>query len=90
MDFFSYTTMRDWARRCAQDRYPDDLDGFYREVFVDAARMHSGQLLGQGKNERDWERLRKPYQYRSPGVHNPGSLDVWSVGPDGKEIGNWK
>ena len=30
----------------------------------------------------------KPYHYRSPGVHNSG-FDVWSVGPDGKEIGNW-
>ena len=56
MDFHTYTTMRDWARRCAQDRYPGDLDGFYREMFTDAARMHSGQLLGQGKNERDYRR----------------------------------
>ena len=32
----------------------------------------------------------KPYQYRSPGVHNPKSFDLWSVGPDGKPIGNWK
>ena len=32
----------------------------------------------------------KPYHYRSPGVHNPKSFDLWSVGPDGKEIGNWK
>ena len=32
----------------------------------------------------------KPYQYRSPGVHNPKSFDLWSVGPDGKQIGNWK
>ncbi len=32
----------------------------------------------------------KPYQYRAPGVHNLNSFDVWSVGPDGKVIGNWK
>jgi type II secretion system protein G len=32
----------------------------------------------------------KPYQYRSPGVHNPETFDVWAVGPDAKEIGNWK
>ena len=31
----------------------------------------------------------KPYHYRCPGVHNPDTFDVWSVGPDGKEIGNW-
>lgn len=36
----------------------------------------------------------KPYQYRFPGTHNPGSYDLWSFGPDGTEsgddIGNWK
>ena len=31
-----------------------------------------------------------PYHYRSPGVHNADTFDVWSVGPDGKEIGNWQ
>lgn len=34
-----------------------------------------------------------PYQYRFPGVKNPGSYDVWSFGPSGVEnenmIGNW-
>lgn len=34
-----------------------------------------------------------PYQYRSPGTHNPGSYDIWSFGPDKAEsaddIGNW-
>jgi general secretion pathway protein G len=35
-----------------------------------------------------------PYHYRSPGLHNPKSYDVWSSGPDGKDgtpddIGNW-
>ena len=33
-----------------------------------------------------------PYQYRSPGVHNSESYDLWSFGPDGKpsddDIGN--
>jgi general secretion pathway protein G len=36
----------------------------------------------------------RPYQYRIPGKHNPGSYDVYSLGPDGIEgtaddIGNW-
>jgi general secretion pathway protein G len=36
-----------------------------------------------------------PYQYRSPGKHNPDSFDVYSMGPDGidstaDDIGNWK
>lgn len=33
------------------------------------------------------------FQYRSPGIHNPESYDLWSLGPDGLEssddIGNW-
>ena len=36
-----------------------------------------------------------PFQYRSPGTHNPDSFDLYSMGPDGREggnddIGNWK
>lgn len=34
-----------------------------------------------------------PYQYRYPGIKNPGGYDVWSLGPDKtdneKVIGNW-
>lgn len=35
-----------------------------------------------------------PYQYRSPGVKNPTTYDLWSLGPDKKDgtaddIGNW-
>jgi len=36
----------------------------------------------------------RPYQYRYPGVHNPSSFDLWSVGKDGIEseddVKNWK
>lgn len=39
-----------------------------------------------------WDR---PYQYASPGKHNPNTYDVWSLGPDGvdgtaDDIGNWE
>ncbi|MCL6505148.1 MAG: type II secretion system major pseudopilin GspG [Pirellulales bacterium] len=39
-----------------------------------------------------WDR---PYQYASPGKHNPNTYDVWSLGPDGvdgtaDDIGNWQ
>ena len=35
-----------------------------------------------------------PYQYLIPGKHNPGSFDIFSMGPDGlpdtaDDIGNW-
>ena len=69
MDFHTYTTLRDWARRCKPaDRFSDDLDGFYREVFADAHRMRSGQLLGQGMNERDWEKAKRPYYNVWPSI----------------------
>ncbi len=36
-----------------------------------------------------------PFVYKQPGVHNPKSYDVYSLGPDGSEgggddFGNWK
>ena len=39
----------------------------------------------------------RPYQFRCPGIHNPTSADVWSLGVDGEQdgvginadIGNW-
>ncbi len=36
----------------------------------------------------------REYQYRQPGVHNPDSFDIWSLGQDGipsdDDIGNWE
>jgi general secretion pathway protein G len=37
----------------------------------------------------------RPYQYTSPGEHNPDTYDLWSLGPDGvsgtdDDIGNWE
>jgi general secretion pathway protein G len=34
------------------------------------------------------------YQYQYPGTHNPGTYDVWSMGPDradgtADDVGNW-
>lgn len=29
------------------------------------------------------------YQYACPGSHNIDSFDIWTIGPDGQEIGNW-
>ncbi len=35
----------------------------------------------------------EPFQYVSPGTHNPNSIDLWSLGkdslPGGDDIGNW-
>ena len=29
------------------------------------------------------------YKYAFPGEHNPKGFDVWTVSPDGLQIGNW-
>ncbi len=69
MDFYTYTTMRDWARRMSPDeRSFNDIDGFYREVLANAYRVRSGQLFGQATNERDWEKLRRPYYNVWPAI----------------------
>jgi general secretion pathway protein G len=31
----------------------------------------------------------KAYQYAVPGAHHPESFDIWTIDPDGQEIGNW-
>jgi len=58
-----------------------------------------------GPQPRSWKQLiepsglfdpwQTPYQYRTPGVKNPDSYDVFSMGPDRQEgtdddIGNWE
>jgi hypothetical protein len=37
MDFWTYTTMRDWTRRAdADDRPAQDVDLFYKRAILDA------------------------------------------------------
>jgi len=67
MDFHTYTTIRDWARQTG-DRSADKIDQFYKEAMVDGVRMRSGQFLGQMINERDWEKLRRPYYNVFPAI----------------------
>ena len=62
-------------------------------------------LLTQPANAKNWhgpyldnapmDPWKNPYIYYFPGKHNPGSYDLLSAGPDGKEgtdddIGNWQ
>jgi len=69
MDFWTYTTIRDWARRSLpEDRFSDNIDTFYKEAMGDAVRMRSGQFLGQCINERDWEKARRPYYNVWPSI----------------------
>ena len=66
MDFYTYTTIRDWARRATAET--TGIDQFYKEAMADAVGMRSGQFLGQLINERDWEKLRRPYYNLYPAI----------------------
>jgi hypothetical protein len=69
MDFHTYTTMRDWARRTdAADRPANDIDQFYKRAIADAQKVGSGQFYGQMLNERDWEKARRPYYNLWPSI----------------------
>ena len=55
-------------------------------------RWRGPYVTGESELLDSWHR---PYQYRRPGVRNPGRYDLWSMGPDGQngtadDIGNWK
>jgi general secretion pathway protein G len=74
-------------------RYPTTEEGL--NALVDqpnGAKDWAGPYLKQKIGNDPWAH---PFIYKQPGVHNPKSYDVYSVGPDGAEgggddIGNWK
>jgi len=53
-----------------------------------------GYLQGGAVPNDPWD---TPYQYASPGVHNPHAFDLWTLGADGQpggegadqDVGNW-
>lgn len=77
-------------------RYPSTEQGL--EALVtrpttapEPRRWRKGGYLQQGQIPDDgWN---EPFQYASPGSHNPQSIDIWSLGPDNvpgaDDIGNW-
>lgn len=81
--------------KIALDNYKTD-NGVYPKSFngliqrTDEARIWHGPYLDALPVDPWGNR----YVYALPGKHNPGSYDLLSVGPDGKEgtdddIGNW-
>ncbi len=78
--------------RINMGRYPtteEGLEALLRRPSEDAVNWR-GPYIKQ-LNPDPWG---NPYQYRSPGEHNPDSYDLWSWGPDGTDsgqnIGNWR
>lgn len=50
-----------------------------------AKRWHGPYIKKKGGLKDPWG---NPYAYRSPGAHNRGDYDLYSLGPDGTEEGN--
>jgi general secretion pathway protein G len=73
-------------------RFPTTAEGLaaLRVRPADGKSWHGPYLAHDAGND-PWG---NPYVYRYPGTHNPYSLDVFSMGPDGREgggddVGNW-
>jgi len=70
-------------------KYPESLDGL-RSKPADAENWRGPYI--KKKSVDPWG---KPYIYKFPGEHNPGSYDILTYGKDGKEGGgddvtNWE
>jgi len=74
-------------------KYPDTLDDLIRKP-ENAPNWRGPYLKGSKIPKDPWG---SPYQYKSPGDHNPDSYDLFSFGRDKKpggegydeDIGNW-
>jgi general secretion pathway protein G len=78
------------------DRYPTSEEGLavLTDPPTDAGTKWHGPYIKKLRTD-PWG---NPFQYQSPGTHNPSSYDVWSKGAGGSdagtdkgdgEIGNW-
>jgi general secretion pathway protein G len=65
--------------------YPPSLDALFQPVG-DAGGKWDGPYVESQKSLNDpWD---KPFQYACPGQHGQ-EFDIWTVSPDGKDIGSW-
>ena len=62
------------------DRYPTAEEGL--KVLVEAPAGGDSKWRGPYVKQVRKDPWGEPYQFRSPGVHNPTSYDLWSRGSD--------
>lgn len=82
------------AYRTAIGAYPTTAEGLNALINPPSgkeARWKGPYVDGKVIPMDPWN---NPYQYKSPGTHNPRGYDVWSIGPDqtdgtADDIGNW-
>ncbi|NLS97584.1 MAG: hypothetical protein GXX96_36050 [Planctomycetaceae bacterium] len=65
MDFHTYTSSRDTAKKAGR---VEDPDAFYRAAFNDARRRQDGMFTSQLVVEQAWEHARRPYYNVSPSI----------------------
>jgi len=69
--------------------FPANLDALMNAPGGEKSNRWKGPYIKK-EPEDPWG---NPYQYRYPGTKNPGSYDLYSLGPDGNpsedDIGNW-
>jgi type II secretion system protein G len=66
--------------------YPPNLDALVAKPAGLPPEKWLGPYLTKGVPLDRWGHS---YQYTLPGKRNPCFVDVWTVTPDGEEIGNW-
>jgi general secretion pathway protein G len=65
---------------------PPNLDGLRAQPADVPQGKWAGPYLDRAIPMDPWN---KPYQFKAPGDHNTDSFDVWTIAPDGEQIGNW-
>lgn len=77
--------------RLHNDRYPTSDEGLDALLKPSTSRTWKESYLERPAVD-PWGRK---YQYRSPGTHNAGGFDLWSMGVDGQDntaddVTNWQ
>ena len=67
--------------------YPSSLEGLCMPPPDAPPGKWNGPYLKSGIPLDPWQ---NPYQYMTPGQHNPECYDCWTISPEGIEIGNWQ
>ena len=98
-------TVREWTKviidgnlapplerfRAHTGRYPTTKEGLQTLLVAPAGLV--GRWRGPYLESLPRDSWNRRYWYRCPGIHNPKSYDLWSLGPDGvlsrDDIGNW-
>jgi general secretion pathway protein G len=70
--------------------YPTTAQGLqalrYQPPDLPNPTKWQGPYLDSDVPKDPWDNY---YQYAYPGTHNSDTYDIWTISPEGQEIGNW-